>query len=111
MKDKKVKVSLFADDTLVFVEGTRNDFETIFDILDKFGKLSACKINESKSKAFYTGNVKDFSIKHRENKGLIWPLDTVTYLGITIPVGKEKKNIFDLNFAKAVYKIMSILNI
>ena len=94
VKDKEIKVSLFADDTLVFLEDKKNDFDIEFDILHKFGKLSGCKIYGSKSKVFYIGNLRDSSNKYRENKGLTWPVDTVTYLGITILVGKEKQNIF-----------------
>ena len=111
VKDKEIKVSLFADDTLVFLEGNKNDFDIVFDILHKFGELSGCKINGSKSKAFFIGSLRNSSNKYRENKGLTWPVDTVTYLGITIPVGKEKKNIFELNFANTVNKIKSILNV
>ena len=111
LKDKEIKVSLFADDTLVFLEGNKNDFDIVFDILHKFGELSGCKINGSKSKAFHIGNLRKSSNKYRENKGLTWPVDTVTYLGIIIPVDKEKKNIFELNFANTVNKIRSILNV
>ena len=111
VKDKEIKVSLFADDTLLFLEGNKNDFDIVFDILHKFGELSGCKINGSKSKALYIGNLRDSSNKYCENKGLTWPVDTVTYLGITIPVGKEKTNIFKLNFANTVNKIRSILNV
>ena len=70
VKDKEIKVSLFADDTLVFVEGKRNDFDILFDILDKFRKLSGCKIYGSKLKAFYIGTLRNFSNKYGKNKGL-----------------------------------------
>ena len=66
--------------TLVFLEGNKNDFDIVFDILHKFGELSGCKINGSKPKAFYIVNLRDSSDKYRENKGLTWPVDTVTYL-------------------------------
>ena len=111
MKEKEIKVSLFANDTLVFLEGRKNDFDIMLDILNKFGELSGCKINGSKSKAFYISNLRDSSNRYRENKGLTWPVDTVTYLGITIPVGKEKKNIFELHSANTVNRIRSILNV
>ena len=96
---------------MVFLEGKKNDFDIVFDILLKFGELSGYKITGSKSKSFYIGNLRDSSNKYRENKGPTWPVDTVTYLGITIPVGKEKKNIFELNFANTVNKMRSILNV
>ena len=82
VKDKEIKVSLFADDTLVFLEDKKNDFDIVFDILHKFGEPFGCKINGSKPKPFY---------KYREKKGLTWPVDTVTYLGITIARVKRKR--------------------
>ena len=52
-----------------------------------------------------------FSLAKTKKTKKIYLLITVTYLGITIPVGKEKKNIFELNFANTVNKIRSILNV
>ena len=96
---------------MVFLEGKKKGFDIVFNILHKFGELSGCKINGSKSKAFYICNLRDSSNTYRESKGLTWPMDSVTYLGITIQVGKEKNNIFEINFANTVNKIRSILSI
>ena len=96
---------------MVFLEGKKKGFDIVFDILHKFGEVSGCKINGSKSKAFYIGILRDSLNTYRESKGPTWPVDSVTYLGITIPVSKEKKNIFELNFANTVNKIRSILNV
>ena len=62
---------------MIFLEGKKNDFDIVFDILDKFCELSGCKTNESKSKAFYIGILRNSLNKYFENKGLTWPLDTV----------------------------------
>ena len=43
VKDTEIKEPLFADQTLVFLEGKRNDFDIVFHVLDKFGELSGHK--------------------------------------------------------------------
>ena len=50
------KVSLFADDTAIYLNGNSSQFKCVFDILDYFGKESVCKVNLSKSYAFYIGS-------------------------------------------------------
>ena len=39
------KVSLFADDTVIYLNGNFSQFKCAFDILDYFGKESGCKVN------------------------------------------------------------------
>jgi len=50
-----VKTSMFADDTMIFLNGLERQFDLIFDILINFGFFSRCTINWDKSKAFYIG--------------------------------------------------------
>ena len=50
------KVSLFADDAVIYLNGSSSQFRCVFDILDYFGKESGCKVNLSKSYAFYIGS-------------------------------------------------------
>ena len=49
------KVSLFADDTVICLYGNSFQFKCRFDILDYFGEESGCKVNLTKSYAFYIG--------------------------------------------------------
>ena len=39
------KVSLFADDTVIYLNGNSSQFKCVVDILDYFGKESGCKVN------------------------------------------------------------------
>ena len=50
------KGSLFADDTVIYLNGNSSQFKCVFDILDYFGKEFGCKVNLSKSYAFYIGS-------------------------------------------------------
>ena len=51
-----VKVSMFADDTLIFLNGLENQFEYVFDIFQPLGRISGCRLNLDKSKAFHIGS-------------------------------------------------------
>ena len=42
-----VKVSMLADDTLIFLHGLENRFQSVLDIFRAFGKISGCRLNLS----------------------------------------------------------------
>ena len=48
----RFKVSLFADDTVIYLYGNSFQLKCRFDILDYFGEESGCKVNLTKSYAF-----------------------------------------------------------
>ena len=94
-----VKVTMFADYTLIFLNGLENQFEYVFDIFQAFGRISSCKLNLDKSEAFHIGsNIfrNDHPMAHLDLK---WPQYTVNYLGVTIPIkpSKDKFELFRLN--------------
>ena len=99
------KVSLFADDTVNYLNGNSSQFKCVFDILDYFGKESGCKVNLSKSYAFYIGS----SIR---SDGLSWPTSVIKYLGVNIPLNKfDELSLFEENFASTIHNLQSILNL
>ena len=53
-----LKVSLFADDTVIYLNSSLFRFECVFTILEIFGSKSGCKVNSNKSCAFYLGKSK-----------------------------------------------------
>ena len=80
----KVKISLFADDTSTYLNGTVNKFKIVFAIFTKVGMFSGCTINWNKPKAFYIGASKRWQEKPLSHFGLQWLDDTPQYLGLTI---------------------------
>ena len=56
---KEVKLSLFADDMILYIENPKNSIKKLLGLISKFSKLAGCKINTHKSLAFlYTNNDK-----------------------------------------------------
>ena len=52
-----MKLSLFADDMIVYMENPIDSTKKLLDLINKFGKTAGYKVNTQKSKAFlYTNN-------------------------------------------------------
>ena len=52
-----MKLSLFADDMIVYMENPIDSTNKVLDLIDEFGKTAGYKVNTKKSKAFlYTNN-------------------------------------------------------
>ena len=56
---KEVKVSLFADDMMLYTENPRDSIRKLLELISEFSKVAGYKINTQKSLAFpYTSNEK-----------------------------------------------------
>ena len=82
---KEVKLSLFADDMILYIENPKDSIRKLLVLISEFSKVAGYKINTQKSLAFlYTNNEKS----EREIKESI-PFTIATkiikYLGINLP--------------------------
>ena len=92
---KEVKLSLFADDMILYIENPKDSIRKLLELVNEFSKVAGYKINTQESLAFlYTNNEKS----EREIKESI-PFTTATkrikYLGINLP--KETKELYTEN--------------
>ena len=92
----EVKLSLFADDMIVYIENPIDSTKKLLDLISEFGKTAGYKVYTQKSKAFlYTNN----EILETEIRGKN-PIDIATrkikYLGINLT--KEVKDLFSENY-------------
>ena len=106
------KVSLFAYDTVIYLNGNSSQFKYGFDILDYFGKESGCKVNFSKSFATYIGSCMGKKFKPFLSDGLSWPTSVIKYLGFNIPLNKfDELLLFKENFASTIHNLQSTSNL
>ena len=92
---KEVKLSLFAEDMILYTENPTESIRKLLELISEFSKVAGYKINTQKSLAFlYTNNEKG----EREIKESI-PFTIATkrikYLGINLP--KETKDLYTEN--------------
>ena len=112
--DKRLKISLFADAALVFLDGSVSQFEIISRELATFGSKSGLVVNYTKSKAFYLGSLRGNAKKPLSEKDLQWLSedDNLKYLGITIPIKRSVDNqtVLRVNFENTLAQINTVLN-
>ena len=57
--EKEVKLSLFTDDKIFYIENPKNTTRKLLELLNEYSKVAVYKINTEKSLAFlYTNNEK-----------------------------------------------------
>ena len=89
---EEVKLSLFADDMIVYMENPIDSTKKLLDLINEFGKTVGYKVNTQKSKAFlYTNNELQ---KQKSGKNIPFDIATrkINYVGINIT--KEVKDLY-----------------
>ena len=90
------KLSLFADDIILYIENPKDSIRKLLELIREFGKIAGYKINTQKPLAFiYTNN----EISEREIKeSITFTIATkrIKHLGINLP--KETKELYTENY-------------
>ena len=102
IRKEKVKLSLFADDIILYIENPKDSTRKLLELIKQISKVLGYKINTQKSLAFlYTNNEKS----EREIKESI-PFTIATkrikYIGINLP--KETKELYTENYKTLMKK-------
>ena len=105
---KEVKLSLFVDDMVLYIENPKDATRKLLELINEFGKVARDKSNAQKSLAFqYTNNEKS----EREIKETI-PFTIATkrikYLGINLP--KKAKDLYSENYKTLMKEIKDDIN-
>ena len=106
--DKELKISLLADDSTCFLDGSTHSFNSLFDVLNKFADCSGCKLNLSKSEAIWIGARKGCCNFPFSDRGLTWKTENFKTLGVTFSLCTNK--LFDLNYKIKLKNIEGTLN-
>ena len=89
---EEVKLSLFADDMILYIENPKNSTRKLLELINEYSKVLGYKINTQKSLAFlYTDNEK-IEREVKETIPFTIAMKRIKYLGICLP--KETKDIY-----------------
>jgi hypothetical protein len=95
---EKVKISLFADDKIVYISDPKNSTRELLKLINSFSGVPGYKSNSNKSMAFlYTKNSQTEK-EIRETTPFIIITNNIKYLGVTL--SKELKNLYDKSLKK-----------
>ena len=97
--DEEFKLTQFANDTTLILDGTLNSLQASLNTLEVYGSISGLKINSDKTKLIWIGSWKNYIRINLE-----WGITQFTLLGITFST--EIKDMEQLNISPT-FKIIS----
>ena len=81
---EEVKISLFADDMIVYISDPKNSTREFLYLINNFNKVSGYEINSNKSVAFLNPKDKQAKKETREMAPFIKVPNYITCLGVTL---------------------------
>ena len=92
---EEVKLSLFADDMILYIENPKDATRKLLELINEFGKVAGYKINAQKSLAFLYTNSKRSEKEIKKTIPFTTATKRIKYLGINLP--KEVKDLYSEN--------------
>jgi hypothetical protein len=96
---EEVKISLFADDMIVYISDPKNSTRDLLNLINSFGY----KINSNKSMAFVSTKDKQAKKEIRETTPFTIVTNNIKYLSVTLT--KEVKDLYDKKFKSLTKEI------
>ena len=108
MNNTDIKLSQYADDTTLTLNGNQDSLSTALGTIENFGNVSGLKLNDKKTEALYIGSMVDKKEKVLPEKKIKWPENKVKVLGAWIST--DPAITLKLNYTEEVDKIRNILS-
>ena len=105
---KEVKLSLFADDMILYIENHKDAIGRLLELINEFGKVAGYKINTQKSLVFLYTNNERSEREIKETIPFTISSKRIKYLGINLP--KEGKDLYSENYKILMKKIKDDTN-
>ena len=93
---KEVKLSLFADDMILYIESPKDSTRKLLELINEFGKVAGNKINAQKFLAFLYPNDEKSEREIKETLPFTIATKRIKYLGINLR--KETKDLYAENY-------------
>ena len=93
---EEVKLSVFADDMIVYIGNPKYATRKLLELINEFGKVARYKINAQKSLAFLYTNDEKSEREIMETLPFTTATKRIKYLGIKLP--RETKDLYAENY-------------
>ena len=102
------KLSQYADDTTMILDGSKSSFLRSLYVLDAFACISGLKVNYEKTEALWIGASKSSNLTFPSSKPITWANEKVFALGEWFLTLEDRS--LNSNFIEKIEKIRSILD-
>ena len=100
---EEVKLSLFADGMILYVENPKDATRKLLELINEFGNVAGYKINAQKSLAFLYTNDEKSEREIKETLPVTIATKRIKYLGINLP--NETKYLYAENYKTLMKEI------
>ena len=105
---EEVKLSLFADDMILYIENPKDSTRKLVELINEFGKVAGYKINAQTSLAFLYSNDEKSESEIKETLPFTIAIKRIKSLGINLP--KETKDLYAENYKTLMKEIKDDTN-
>ena len=103
MEKKKVKLSLFADDMILYIENPKDSTRKLLELINEYSKVAGYKINTQKSLAFLCTNNEKTEREIKETISFTIATKRIKCLGRNLP--KDTKGLYIENYKTLMKEI------
>ena len=93
---KEVKLSLFADDMILYTENPKYTTRKLLELINEYSKFARYKMNTQKSHTFLNTNNEKAEREYKETISFTISMKRINYLGINLP--KETNDLYIENY-------------
>ena len=105
---KEVKLPLFADDMILYIENPKDATRKLLELINEFGKVAGYKINAQKSRAFLYTNDEKSEREIKETLPFTIATKRIKHLELNLP--KETKDLYAENYKTPMKEIKDDTN-
>ena len=105
---EEVKLSLFADDMIVYIENLKDSTRKLLELINEYSKVAGYKINTEKSLAFLHTNNEKTEREIKETIPFTTAVKRIKHLGINLL--KETKDLYTKNYKTLMKEIKDDTN-
>lgn len=105
---KEYKISLYADDTTLFLDGSKDSFEYCVQTILEYAKFSGLNMNFDKTNVICLGQLRNSDLHYMPDLNLHWNPQSFTLLGLEF--NADLKNLMDINLKNKMKQMKNIMN-
>ena len=108
IRKEEIKLSLFADDMILYIGNPKDSIRKLLELISEFSKVAGCKINTQKSLVSLYSNNEKSEREIKESIPLTITTKRIKYLGTNLP--KETKELYTENYKTLMKEIKDDIN-